>query len=248
VAALGLDLLDLSVEAVLDRVEDGEVHDFQLADADLLAGHVEVLVVAEDQLFHAGALDGGLDLEHLHAQGHDVRHAGDLGQGLDSLLVGVGAGHGLEHNRVGQDGAEHGASDALGNLDVVERVHGLDDRAGAAHGPDPHLKGVRGGDVAQLVVVDDHQNLGLAQVVGALGQVGVVHQRDLFARVGSLDLGGFEAELLDDELGLGGQLALSARLSLLADLVAQVGQRDGGNNAVGVGVLVTKNLNHCESS
>ena len=70
VTAFGLHLLALGQKIGLDRIEDGQIDHFQLADADLLAGHIEVLVIAEDQVTDGRAGHGGLHLEHLDAKRH----------------------------------------------------------------------------------------------------------------------------------------------------------------------------------
>ena len=52
VTAFALHLGDFLLKTGLDLVEDGEVHHFQLTDAHLVAVHVEIFVVAEDQIVH----------------------------------------------------------------------------------------------------------------------------------------------------------------------------------------------------
>ena len=55
------------------------------------------------------------------------------------------------------------------------------------------------------------------------------------------DFGGFKAEALEHELRFGGGLALRGGNDVKTALLVEVGADDGGNNAVGVGVLMTEN-------
>lgn len=101
-------------------IQHGQINDFQLADADLVAGHVEVLVVTENQLIGGSTVNSGLDLEHFHAQSHDVINTSDLGQSFNSSFVLIGAGDRLEHNGVTQDGTQQDTCDVGRNFYVVE--------------------------------------------------------------------------------------------------------------------------------
>ena len=239
--AFALHAGDFGLKASLDGFQDGKVDHFELADANFLAAHVEVLVVTEDQILHGGAFNGALDLEHFHAQSHNVAHARDLGQFFNGLLVGGGAGGGLEDNGIGEDGAQHAASDALGNFHAVEVKHVLQHGAGAAHGPDPGFQGRGGGHITKLVVISDTEHTGGIHSLGGLSQIGIVHQIQILASHVGNNLGSGETELLEHEFGFRSGRALSGRGNVQTALAVQVGGGNGRNDAVGIRIHVTNN-------
>ena len=199
--AFALDLLDFLLEAITVLVEHAEIDDFELADANLLAAHVEVLVVTMDELVHGGTFKGALHFVHFHAESLHVAHAGNLGELLAGLLVVRSAGDGLEDNGIGKDGAQHAAGDVLGDLDAVEIVHIGDDGAGAASGPDPAEERAVGGHITELVMVNDAEHIGGIHALGSLGEVGEVNKVKILAGHVGNNLRSGQAELVENELG-----------------------------------------------
>ena len=154
-AAFGLKRCEVFEELGDAVFEELQVHELELADADLGARHIEVLEVAHDEVAGGDALDGGLGGEELHAEGFDVGDAGDFSEFGGGGLVGGGAGRGLEDHRVREDRAEHGAGDVLRRHEAEVVVHALQDRVRAADGHHDDFERSGRGHVAQLVVVDD---------------------------------------------------------------------------------------------
>ena len=166
-AFLGLDGGELGFERGLHVGDEVKGDEFELTDADLAAVHVEVLEVAEDEGARRAAGNRGLGGEELHAEGLDVGDAGDLGEFFGGLTVHVGGRRGLEDHRVGEDGAEHGASDVGRDFKAHVVIHALEDGVRAAGGPDDAFERSRGGHVAELVMVDDALEVALINVGGA---------------------------------------------------------------------------------
>ena len=168
-------LLEQLVLAAHDvqRVQTGD-----LAHAQHLLGDVELLEIRGDHLLHGliGA-DGG---EKFLAQIVQI-DIGDAGQTLGHGNIPLGAGGGLEHYRVGQDGRGHEAGHGAGGNDAVLLIHGGDDGVGAAHRLIAHINGLAGLDICQTVVVDDLQYLRLIQARHGLGDLVMIHQHHLLA-------------------------------------------------------------------
>ena len=125
-----------------------------LAHAQVLLADVKLLEVAAHQLLHGFASGGG---EQLAAQLLYV-DAADAGHALGHGDIPLGAGGGLEHDGVGQNGRRHHAGHALGGHEPPVLVHSGQDGIGRAHGLIAHIDGVGGLDVRQAVVVDDLQD------------------------------------------------------------------------------------------
>ena len=92
-------------------------------------------------------------------------------------------------------------------------------------------------------MIDDAEHFSLLDVLGQLSQVGGVDQENFFTGISGLHGRSGNAELFEDELGLGGQFALGGGGAGYAELALQVGQRDGAADGIGIGILVTKNIN-----
>ena len=114
------------------------------------------------------------------------------------------------------------------------------------------------GEVAEAVMVDDAVDGGVLKAVHGLGRLVVVAQ-DHELRIGALGsrLDGVEqrglgnAQLVEELRGLSRQRAQAAGLvgmALVLKLVEQLGQDDGGQDAVVIGVLMTKNENVAHGS
>ena len=155
------------------------IHAGDLADADVLTGDVELLVVGLEQFLGALAVGaaGGKQFLAQFVQG-DV---GDAAEPLGHGDVPLGAGGGLEHDGVRQDGAGHKARHLGGGYHAVFLVHGGDDGVGAAHRLVAHMDGLAGLDIRQAVVVDDLQDVYLLQTGDGLGDLVVIHQNHLLA-------------------------------------------------------------------
>ena len=91
------------------------------------------------------------------------------------------------------------------------------------------------------MVVDDPLQVRLIDVRGGLGLVGVVDEVDVATGHARHDFGSLEAEAVEDELRFGSGFALSGGRDVEAALRVEVRADDGGNDAVGVGVLMTEN-------
>ena len=148
-----------------------------LAHAQVLLADVELLEVTAHQFLHGFASGGG---EQLAAQLLYV-DAADAGHALGHGNVPLGAGGGLEHNGVGQDGRRQQPRHIGRGHDAVFLIHTGDDGGGAAHGLVAHPDGLAGLDIRQAVVVDDLQNLRLIQARNGLGPLVVVHQHHALA-------------------------------------------------------------------
>ena len=155
------------------------VHAGDLADAKVVAGDMELLEVAEQQLLHGLVLrgGGGEDLLPQLVQGD----AGDVGHPLRHPPVPGGAGGGFEHDGVGDDGGGHEPRQLGGGHEAPLLVHPRHDGGGAAHRLVADVDGVLGLDVRQAVVVDDGQDVRLLQAGDGLGGLVVVHQHHLLA-------------------------------------------------------------------
>ena len=88
-------------------------------------------------------------------------------------------GGGLEEDGVGEDARRHEPRQLLAGHDAPLLEHGGDDGGAGAHGLGPHIDGVHGLHVRQAVMVDDGQDLRLAQAIHALDRLAVVHQDHL---------------------------------------------------------------------
>ena len=238
---LGLDGGELGFERGLHVGDEVKGDEFELTDADLAAVHVEVLEVAEDEGARRAAGNRGLGGEELHAKGLDVGDAGDCGEFRGSLAVHVGGRRRLEDHRVGENGAEHGAGDVGRDFKAHVVVHALEDGVRAAGRPDDAFERSRGGHVAELVMVDDALEVALINVGGSLGLVGVVDEVDVAAGDARHDFRSFKAEALEDEGRFRGGRALGGRHDVQTTLLVEMRAGNGGNDAVGVGVLMTKN-------
>ena len=240
-AAFGADAAEFLFDRGHHVGDEVKAHEFELAHAHLVAGHVEVLEVAEDEVARRAAGDGRLGREEFHAEGFEVGDAGDFGEFLGGLAVHVRRRGRLEDHRVGEDGAEHDPGDVLRDFNAAVVVHGLEDRVRAARGPDDAFEGRRGRHVAELVVVDDALEVGFVDVGRSLGAVGEVDEVDVASGNARHDFGRFKAEAFEHELRFGGGLALRGGNDVKTALLVEVGADDGGNDAVGVGVLMTEN-------
>ena len=78
-------------------------------------------------------------------------------------------------------------------------------------------------------------------VGGSLGLVGVVDEVDVAAGDARHDFRSFKAEALEDEGRFRGGRALGGRHDVQTTLLVEMRAGNGGNDAVGVGVLMTKN-------
>ena len=197
-----------------------------LADADVLAGDVELLVVGLEQLLRALAVGhaGGEQLLPQLLQ-RDLREAGEaLGHGD----IPLGAGGGLEHDRVGEDGPGHQPRDLGRRHDAVLLVHGGDDGIGAADGFVADADGLPGLDIGQPVVVDDLEDLHLLQPGDGLGGLVVVDQDDLLApRFEQVEAGdGAHHLLVLIEHGIAAETALEHDLLRVVEIVAQMEGED----------------------
>ena len=91
------------------------------------------------------------------------------------------------------------------------------------------------------MVVHDAQHGGGIHALRGLGQVGVVHQIQIFAGNVADHLGSAEAELLQHEFSFRGRRALRGRGDVKTAFAVQISGGNGGNDAVGIGIHVTKN-------
>ena len=90
-------------------------------------------------------------------------------------------------------------------------------------------------------MVDDALEVALINVGGSLGLVGVVDEVDVAAGDVRHDFRSFKAEALEDERRFRGGRALGGRHDVQTTLLVEMRAGNGGNDAVGVGVLMTKN-------
>ena len=90
-------------------------------------------------------------------------------------------------------------------------------------------------------MVNDTQHGGGVHALGGLGQVRVVDQVQVLTGHIFHNLRSGQAELLQHEFGLRGRSTLGGGGDFKATLAVQVSSGDGGNDAVGIGVHVTKN-------
>ena len=156
------------------RVDAGD-----LADAYVLLGYVELLVVGVEELLGALAVRaaGGIELLAYLVE----RDAGYTREALRHGYVPLGAGGGLEHDRVGEYGPGHQPGYPGRGDHAALLVHAGEDGVGAAHGLIAHPDGLCGLDIRQTVVVYYLQNLHLVQAGDGLGGLVVVHQHHLLA-------------------------------------------------------------------
>ena len=138
-----------------------------------MTGDEELLVVGVEHLLHGLPGHGGG--EQLLAQ-LIQRHIGDSGHPLGGGDVPGGAGGGLEHDGVGDNGGSHQTRQIGGRHQSALPEHIGDDGVGGAHRLVAHIDGVAGLDIRQTVVVDDGQNLRLLQTGDGLGGLVVIHQ------------------------------------------------------------------------
>ena len=91
------------------------------------------------------------------------------------------------------------------------------------------------------MVVNDAQHRGGIHALRGLGQIGVVHQIQALPGHIADDLRSAETELFQHEFGFRGRRALGGRGDVKTAFAVQISGGDGGNDAVGIGIHVTKN-------
>jgi len=217
-------------------IQGGEL---ELADTDLLAVHVEILVVAENEILHGDAVHGRLGLQHFHEKGIGVGNAGNGFQGGNCSLVRSGAGGGLEVYGVAQDSGEHGAGNILGQGNVVVLEHLVQHGAGAANGLGIEHDRIVGGDIPDLVMINNGDNLGILDVCRSLPDVAEIDQSNLLARNIHHGLGRGKAEVLENGGALGvqlGRLNLHAGNGVSAGCLQIMCVSDGSGNGIGIGI------------
>ena len=154
----------------------------KLTNADLLAVHVKVLVVAMQEIHRRHPGNRAFGLQHFHEERVGILDAGNLLQGGNRLLVILGAGGRLEIDGVAQDRGQHHAGNLRVDPDASALVQIRQHGAGAADRHGAEKNGAVGGDIANLVVVNHGQQFGLGEVVRGLGQIVVIDQRNLLSR------------------------------------------------------------------
>ena len=176
----------LLVQAALHEVDElllalhdaGGVDDSDLTNSQVVAGDVELLVVGVQQLLGSLVAGGGGE------DGLAQLVNGLVGDSCHTLchdLVTLGAGGGLEHDGIGQDGGSHQACHAGGGQQPTLLEHTGDDGIGGTHGLVADVDGVVGLDISQTVVVDDGHDLSLSQAGNGLGGLVVVDQNNALA-------------------------------------------------------------------
>ena len=134
---------------------------------------MEFLVVGEEHFLGGLIVDGGgEDLLAQLVQGN----IGDPCHPLRGADIPDGAGGGLEHNGVGNNGRSHHTRHLLRRHQAPILEHGGNDGIGGAHRLIADIDGGTGLDVCQTVVIDDLQDLRLLQTGHGLGSLVVVHQ------------------------------------------------------------------------
>ena len=232
---------EFSFELSLNVGHEVKRNEFELTNANLATIHVEVLEVTEDQGARRAASHSGLGREEFHTEGIDVFNTSDLGEFFGHTTVRIGRRRGLEDHRVREDGTEHGASDIGRDLETHVVVHQLEDGVRATHRPDDAFKRRRRGDVAQLVVVNNTLQIALIDISRSLTLVGVVNEVNITTSHARHNFRGFETEAFKNESRFRSGRTLSSRHHIETAKRVEMCASNGGNDAVGVGVLMTKN-------
>lgn len=91
-------------------------------------------------------------------------------------MIPLGAGGGLEHDRVGDDGGGQKSCQLARGHEAALLIHAGDDGGRGAHHVVAEVDGLRCLNVGQAVVVDDLHDLGLVEPPHRLGSLVVIHQ------------------------------------------------------------------------
>ena len=193
-----------------------------LTHAQILLGDVELLEVAAQQLL------GGLAVHRAGGEQFTAqivqRYAGHAGQTLGHGDIPLGAGGGLEHDRIRQDGRRHQARHMGRGHDAVLLIHGGDNGVGAAHRLVADVDGLAGLDIRQTVVIHDGQDLRLLDARHSLGQLVMIHQHHLLASWPQQMVTGQGADhlLLLIQHGIAAVAALQHHLADVVDIIIQM--------------------------
>jgi len=196
-----------------------------------------------EQIHGGNAGNRALGLQHLHEQGVGILNASDGCQFGHSLFIGRSTGRGLEVDGIAEDGGQHQAGNLGLNGNAFQIIEDLEHGAGAADRHVAEENRLVGGDIADLVMVNNGHNLASRKVIRSLGQIAVINQGNLLAGGVGHDLGGGKAKLLENRLCLGIQFALHNRDIIFALGFHQLGIGDGGGDRIGIRTFVTKNIN-----
>ena len=239
-AALCFHFCQFSTQVALNAFSHSNIDQFNLTNAHFLAVHIKVFVITEDEVFCRNAVDRRFHLQHIHAH-FFIINTSNSGKGFHSSLVSVGAGGGLEEHGVRKNGTHQTASNSFGDFDAIKIIHGFQHGASAAHGPNPSFERRIGGDIAQLVVVNNAQHISFSKTLGALSEVREVHQIHVLARhiINNGRCG--QAKGIQHKLGVGGRSALSGSGNSQATLGVNISGGKSRNGAVSVWIHVTKN-------
>lgn len=91
------------------------------------------------------------------------------------------------------------------------------------------------------MMIRNAQHRGGIHALRGLGQIGEIHQIHFFARHVVDDLRRGKTEFFEHEFGLRGRRALSGRGDVKTAFAVQISGGDRGNDAVGIGIHMTKN-------
>ena len=144
-----------------------------------MSGDVELLIVGAQHsldglVIAAGGRENGL-AQLLQ------REVGDTGHAVGHGDIPLGAGGGLEHNGIGDNGGSKHTGHLGSRHEALLLIHGSHDGGGGANRLVADVNGGLGLNVGQAVVIHDLQNGGLIQTVDGLSLLIVVHQDDLLA-------------------------------------------------------------------
>ena len=91
-------------------------------------------------------------------------------------------------------------------------------------------------------MIHDAQHRGAVHALGGLRQIGIIHQIEFLSGDRLHNLRRAQAETLQHEGRLRRRFALGGGNNVKPPLGIQVGGGNGGNDAVGIRMLVTKNI------
>ena len=143
-----------------------------------MAGNVEFLAIPGQQLHTGLAADGGGEDQLAQCFQGNI---GDPGHPLGSLDIPVGAGGGLEHDRIRQNGSCHEARHIGSGDQTPLPEHVGNDGIGGAYRLVAQVNGVGGFNIGDPVMVNDGQNLRFIQTGHRLSRLIVVHQHHTLA-------------------------------------------------------------------
>ena len=180
--SLGLDLFKLGIEVISHVGYEVQRHQLQLTYAHIIATHVEVFVVTEDQIPRSNALYCTLGLGHLHAPVQGFVNSGYLGKCLHGLLVLRSACCRFKEDCIAQYGRHHNTGNISWYLLLEDiPIQDVENSTCAAIGHGTEKDRTRSCNISNLVVIDNCQQLSLVPVVRGLLCIAVIHQHILLA-------------------------------------------------------------------